>query len=52
MWQCVGDLVCVQDGGYLDLKAGHGRYIGIAIYVCFCEAQKAATEVPYFDMKC
>ena len=41
MWQCVGDLVRVQDRGYLDLKAGHYRYIGIAIHVCPC-----------FDMKC
>ena len=51
MWQCVGDLVCVQDCGYIDLKAGHGRYIGIAIHVCFCEAQNLAPEILYFDMR-
>ena len=31
----------VEDRGYLDLKAGHCRYVGIAIHVCFCEAQKS-----------
>ena len=42
MWQCVGDLVCVQDCGYLDLEAGHRRYIGTTIHGCFCEAQTVA----------